>query len=179
MKNAVDRAPIGIILADATQPDNPLTYVNDGFVAQTGYRREEALGRNCRFLQGDGTDEQTVAQLRRKIDAEEPVSVTIRNYRANGSGYWNRVEIAPVRDEDGTVVEYIGFQQDVTDLVQRQQQLQTLDRYLRHNMRNKMTVVNGQAEPSDTKGSLPSRSTPRPSRRRARNSSRTWRRSGR
>jgi PAS domain S-box-containing protein len=146
MKDAVDRAPIGITLADATQSDNPLTYVNDGFVALTGYPREEALGRNCRFLQGDGTDEQTVAKLRRSIDAEEPVSVTIRNYRANGSGYWNRVEIAPIRDEDGTVVEYIGFQQDVTDLVERQQQLQTLDRYLRHNMRNKMTVVNGQAE---------------------------------
>ena len=146
MTDAVDRAPIGIVLSDPTRADNPLIYVNDGFVEQTGYTRDEALGRNCRFLQGDDTDEEAVARLRRAIDAEEPISVTIRNYRADGSSYWNRLEIAPVRDDDGTVVNFIGFQQDVTDIIERQRQLQMLDRYLRHNVRNKMNVVYGLAE---------------------------------
>ena len=146
MTNAVEEAPIGIVLCDPSQADNPMTYVNEGFVNQTGYTREEALGRNCRFLQGEDTDEATVAKLRRAIDAEEPVSVTIRNYRADGSQYWNRLEVAPVRDDDGTVVNFIGFQQDVTPLVERQRQLQLLDRYLRHNIRNKMNVIMGQAE---------------------------------
>jgi PAS domain S-box-containing protein len=145
MQNAVDNAPIGITLSDPSQPDNPLIYVNDGFVEQTGYAREEAVGRNCRFLQGDDTDQQTVARLRRAIDAEESVSVTIRNYRADGSGYWNYLEIAPVRGEDGDVVNFIGFQQDVTDLIERRRQLQLLGRYLRHNLRNSMNVVQGYA----------------------------------
>jgi PAS domain S-box-containing protein len=146
MQNAVDNAPIGITLSDPTQEDNPLIYVNSGFVEQTGYSREEALGRNCRFLQGEGTDEATVAELRRAIDAEEPVSVTIRNYRADGSAYWNYLEVAPVHDDDGEVVNFIGFQQDVTDLIERRRQLQLLGRYLRHNLRNSMNVVQGYAE---------------------------------
>jgi PAS domain S-box-containing protein len=146
MQNAVDNAPIGITLSDPTLPDNPLIYVNSGFVDQTGYSREAAVGRNCRFLQGAETDERTVATLRRAIDAEDPVSVTIRNYRADGTAYWNHLEIAPVRDDDGTVVNFIGFQQDVTDLIERRRQLQLLSRYLRHNLRNSMNVVQGYAE---------------------------------
>ncbi|MFB6293811.1 MAG: PAS domain S-box protein [Halonotius sp.] len=123
MRNAVDKAPIGIVVTDPTREDNPITYVNDGFVAETGYTREEALGRNCRFLQGEDTDETTVAELRRAIDAEEPASVTIRNYRADGSAFWNHLEIAPVRDASGAVVNYIGFQQDVTERKEREEEL--------------------------------------------------------
>jgi PAS domain S-box-containing protein len=146
LQNAVDNAPIGISLSDPAREDNPLIYVNSGFVDQTGFAPEEAVGRNCRFLQGEGTDEETVAELRRAIDAEEPVSVTIRNYRADGSAYWNALEIAPVHDDDGDLVNYIGFQQDVTDLIERRRQLQLLGRYLRHNLRNSMNVVLGYAE---------------------------------
>ncbi|WP_193767587.1 PAS domain S-box protein [Halorientalis pallida] len=146
MTNAVDRAPIGITLSDPDQEDNPLIYVNEGFVEQTGYTAREAIGRNCRFLQGPDTDETTVATLRRAIDAGEPVSVTIKNYRADGTPFWNHLEVAPVRDDDGTVVNFIGFQQNVTDTVDRQRQLAVLDRYLRHNVRNRTNVINGLAE---------------------------------
>ncbi|WP_276276918.1 PAS domain-containing protein [Haloarcula regularis] len=155
MRNAVDNAPIGITLTDPSQEDNPLIYVNEGFVEITGYTREEALGRNCRFLQGPDTGEDTVARLRRKIDADDPVTETIRNYRADGSAYWNQLQIAPVRDDEGTVVNHIGFQQDVTESVERQRQLEILDRYLRHNIRNKMTVVNGLAESIQEEGQPP------------------------
>ena len=146
MTNAVDNAPIGITVTDPSQPDNPMVYVNDGFVELTGYSREESLGRNCRFLQGENTDPATVARIRRAIDAGRPVSVDLRNYRADGPMFWNHLEIAPIRDENGEVTNYIGFQQDVSDRVERRQQLDILDRYLRHNLRNRMNVVQGMAE---------------------------------
>jgi len=146
MTHAVDEAPIGISLSDPSQEDNPLIYVNEGFVELTGYSREEAIGRNCRFLQGESTSEETVTTMRQAIKAADPVSVEIRNYRADGTEFWNHLRIAPVRDTDGTVQSYIGFQQDVTDRVDRQQELTKIDRYLRHNIRNNVTLVNGMAE---------------------------------
>lgn len=155
MSRAVDTAPIGVTLSDPTMEDNPLVYVNDGFVDLTGYSRAEATGRNCRFLQGENTDPDTVASIRRAIDAEEPVSAVVRNYRADGTEFWNNLEIAPVRNATGEVINYIGFQQDVTERVERQQQLQTLDRYLRHNLRNKMNVIQGLAELIQEEGSPP------------------------
>jgi PAS domain S-box-containing protein len=114
-ERAMDEAPIGITIADATEPDNPLIYVNDEFERLTGYPKGEALGRNCRFLQSDGTDPEPVATMREQIDAEEPVTVELRNYRKDGTEFWNRVTIAPVENEDGEVTHYVGFQEDVTD----------------------------------------------------------------
>ncbi|MFB6124226.1 MAG: PAS domain-containing protein, partial [Haloferacaceae archaeon] len=106
----------------------------------------EVLGRNCRFLQGENTDPDKVARIREAIDAEEPVSVDLRNYRKDGTEFWNHLEIAPVRDDTGEVVNWIGFQQDVTERKQRQEQLGVLDRVLRHNLRNDMNVIRGRAE---------------------------------
>lgn len=143
---AIDEAPIGIVLTDPDQADNPLIYVNDAFTEMTGYSESAAVGRNCRFLQGKNTDAETVARIRDGVDAEEPVSVTLRNYRRDGSEFWNRLELAPVRNADGEVINYIGFQQDVTELRERQRHLETIDRVLRHNLNNDLNVVQGMAE---------------------------------
>ncbi|MFC7057647.1 PAS domain S-box protein [Halovenus salina] len=121
---AMDEAPIGITITDHEQEDNPMVYVNDGFAEVTGYPAEEALGRNCRFLQGEATREEPVTRMREAVNAAEPVSVELRNYRKDGSQFWNRVSIAPVRDDTGTVTNYIGFQQDVTERKEREQTLQ-------------------------------------------------------
>jgi PAS domain S-box-containing protein len=152
---AMDEAPIGISISDPAREDNPLVYVNDGFVDLTGYTHEEAIGRNCRFLQGEHTDPDAVAAVRRAIDAAEEVSVVLRNYRADGTEFWNRLEIAPVRNADGEVINYIGFQQDVTARVERQEQLQKIDRTLRHTLRNDMNVVLANAEQIQAEGSPP------------------------
>jgi PAS domain S-box-containing protein len=125
---AMDEAPVGITISDPDQEDNPMVYVNDGFREITGYAAAESTGRNCRFLQGEGTREEPVAAMRAAIDAEEPVSVELRNYRKDGTQFWNRVSIAPVRDDDGTVTNYVGFQQDVTERRQREQDLQLFKR---------------------------------------------------
>ena len=112
---AMDEAPVGITISDPSQPDNPLIYVNNGFCELTGYSRDEILGQNCRFLQGDATRDEPVAQMRAAIEAQEPVTVELRNYRKTGAMFWNRVTIVPIRSESGTVTSYLGYQEDVTD----------------------------------------------------------------
>ena len=75
----MDEAPIGITVADATEPDMPLVYVNAAFERVTGYPPEYAVGRNCRFMQGEATREEPVAEMRAAIAAGEATSVEIRN----------------------------------------------------------------------------------------------------
>jgi phosphoserine phosphatase RsbU/P len=105
----------GITIADATLPDEPLIYANAGFERLTGYSASEIIGRNCRFLQGPGTDPETVAVLRAAIQKRETVTVTLLNYRKDGSPFWNRLSITPVRDAAGAVTHFIGVQSDVTE----------------------------------------------------------------
>jgi len=153
---AIEEAPVGISISDPDRADNPLIYVNDAFVEMTGYSREEILGSNCRFLEGDATDPDQVASIRAAIDREEPVSVELRNYRKDGTEFWNHLDVAPVKNDDGEVVNWIGFQQDVTERKQRQEQLSVLDRVLRHNLRNDMNMIRGLAETirSETTGEV-------------------------
>jgi len=106
----------GIIISDATQPDNPIIYANAGFEKLTGYSRQEVLGKNCRFLQGEETDAQTVLEIRQAVDNGRECRVDILNYRKDGSRFWNRLSITPLRDKDGKVVNFIGVQFDVTEL---------------------------------------------------------------
>jgi len=112
---AIQEAPIGVTIGDARWDHAPLVYVNDAFEELTGYETSWALGRSCSFLQGEATRDEPVAELRRAIEEDVPVSVELRNYRADGSQFWNRVTLAPLRDGDGEVTHYVGFQEDVTE----------------------------------------------------------------
>ncbi|WP_312909102.1 bacterio-opsin activator domain-containing protein [Natronosalvus caseinilyticus] len=114
MARAIDEAPIGVSLSDPSREDNPLVYVNPAFERLTGYDGEAVLGRNCRFLQGPDSSPEVVAEMRAAIEEERPTTVELRNYRDDGTEFWNEVTIAPVRDEAGTVTHYVGFQNDVT-----------------------------------------------------------------
>ena len=110
----MDEAPVGITIADATEPDMPLVYVNAAFERITGYSPEYAVGRNCRFLQGDATREEPVAEMRAAIDAGEATSVELQNYRQDGELFWNEVTIAPLRNAAGEITHYVGFQREIT-----------------------------------------------------------------
>lgn len=121
---AIQNSPIGIVLADATKPDDPLCYVNDGFEELTGYEKEEILGRNCRFLQGEKTDPEKVNRIREAIANEEMVKIELRNYRKNGEMFWNQLIISPIRNREGDVTRFVGYQQDVTQRKCSEQQLQ-------------------------------------------------------
>ncbi|WP_324666187.1 PAS domain S-box protein [Haloarcula sediminis] len=123
---AIDKAPIGITITDPSQEDNPIIYANDRFQGLTGYSDTESLGRNCRFLQGEATDPEPVARMREAVDNEDSVSVDLRNYRKDGTEFWSQVSIAPVRDEDGSVVNYVGFQHDISDQRRRNRVLREM-----------------------------------------------------
>ena len=150
---ALDEAPVGITITDPDRPDNPMVYVNDRFVEMTGYDRDDAVGVNCRFLQGEETDPASVAQLREAIDDEEPASVELLNYRKDGEPFWNRVSVAPIRDDDGSVSEWVGFQEDITAFKQREaaleRQNERLDAFasiVSHDLRNPLNVAQGRVE---------------------------------
>ena len=141
---ALAEASVGITIAEA-DGDRPLEYVNDAFLDQTGYDRADVLGRNCRFLQGPETDPERIAELRRAIEEREPTTVELLNYRADGTPFWNEVTVAPVPDDTGTVTHFVGFQMDVTGRKRRERAFSVVNRVLRHNLRNDLTVVRGNA----------------------------------
>lgn len=131
----------GITIADARLPDNPLIYANAGFERLTGYLSDEVLGRNCRFLQGPGTDEATLDNLRAAIREQREITVQLLNYRKDGTTFWNRLSITPVRDPSSTVTHFIGVQSDVTgekhaqDALQRaNEQLEAANRSVRQDL---------------------------------------------
>nr|AML77533.1 putative LOV domain-containing protein [Acrosiphonia sp. BC-2016] len=101
-------------VADATLPDCPLVYASDGFYEMTGYTRDEVLGHNCRFLQGEGTDAVEVKKIRDAVKAGTSQSVRLLNYRKDGSPFWNLLTVTPVRAADGTLSKFVGVQVDVT-----------------------------------------------------------------
>ena len=111
---ALDVAAEGVTIADARRPDRPLIYVNQGFERMTGYPVADVLGRNCRFLQGPETDAAAVAEIRAALAERRECLVEILNYRKDGTTFWNRLSITPLRDAAGEVTHFIGIQSDVT-----------------------------------------------------------------
>ncbi|GIG30584.1 hypothetical protein Cma02nite_31840 [Cellulomonas marina] len=103
-----------VLVADARDADLPLVFVNDGFEQLTGYARASALGRNCRFLQGPGTDQAVVGALRVGLAEGRYTRARLLNYRADGSTFWNDLRLSPVHHDDGTLRYWVGVQHDVT-----------------------------------------------------------------
>ncbi len=126
---AMEASLDAIAISDARLPDMPLIYVNPAFERITGYAREDVLGRNCRFLQGTDRDQPGIAMLRAAIAGGESCEVLLRNYRKDGSLYWNELVIAPVRDADGNITHYIAVQKDVSA---REAARAELERYRNH-----------------------------------------------
>ncbi|GAB3418446.1 hypothetical protein GCM10027435_18460 [Haloparvum alkalitolerans] len=150
---AIGEAPVGIVITGNADEGQPIRYVNDRFEEITGYDEAEIRGRNCRFLQGPETREEPVTRMREAIDEDEPVSVELRNYRKNGDRFWNRVSIAPLRDEDGTVTNYVGFQEEITDRKERERRLERqnerfdeLASIVSHDLRTPVETVRGWLE---------------------------------
>lgn len=122
-KRAVDATSNGVIIADILQADMPIIYVNSAFEKLTGYRSEEVIGRNCRFLQGQERDVLATKQIRDAISQRQEYSVVLRNFRKDNSAFWNKLLLAPVPDERGDINHYIGIQTDITAQKQYEQEL--------------------------------------------------------
>lgn len=118
---AVLATRVSFTITDPATPDNPLVWVNPAFTETTGYTFDEAVGRNCRFLQGPDTDERVIDEIRASLAAERPLTTTLLNYAKDGRRFWNELSISPVRDHEGKVTHFVGVQADVTARVEAQQ----------------------------------------------------------
>jgi PAS domain S-box-containing protein len=112
---ALNSANSGIIITDNTQPDNPIIYCNKAFETITGYEHNEIIGHNCRFLQSQDRSQPERSILKACIEEGKECRVEIRNYRKNGTLFWNELYVSPVQNDKGEVTHFIGVQNDITD----------------------------------------------------------------
>ncbi len=117
LDHAIRDSTNGIIIADVRQPDMPVIFVNPAFEAITGYSAQEALGRNCRFLQGAETSQVELEKIRTALRQKIPVRAKLRNYRKDGTAFWNELFLDPVSDARSEVTHFVGIQHDVTEQV--------------------------------------------------------------
>ena len=116
LKNkALKSASNGIVITDALKPDNPIIYFNPAFKKLTGYTKEEILHKNCRFLQKDDRQQEAINKLKNAIKKGENCQVTLRNYKKDGTLFWNDLHITPIKNDKGIVTNYIGILNDITD----------------------------------------------------------------
>lgn len=103
------------LITDPLAPDNPIVFASSGFFELTGYAPHEILGVNCRFLQGPDTDPATVRHIAQCVKEGRDCHAVIRNYRKDGSPFWNELFIAPLRNGQGKVVHFVGVQKAIDD----------------------------------------------------------------
>ncbi|GAA3169504.1 hypothetical protein GCM10010531_23140 [Blastococcus jejuensis] len=124
LSRALAATTSGVTISDLRLPDQPLVYVNEAFEQLAGLPRADVLGRNCRFLQGPDTDPAAIARMRDAIARGAEFRETVRNHRGpERTPWWNEIHLAPVRDAEGAVVQYIGVQHDVTARVEAERAL--------------------------------------------------------
>ena len=114
----------GIVITDPNAPDCPIIYCNPAFERMTGYCAAEILGRNCRFLQGPDTDRTNVANIRDALREGRSLQVTIKNYRKDGTPFWNKLSLSPLRDDSGNLTHFVGTQSDLSERIEVQEALQ-------------------------------------------------------
>jgi len=145
IEKAADTASEGFIITDALKSGNPIIYVNNGFEQLTGYSRSFILGKNCGFLQGEETTRDAIEKIRLAVAEKRECVVELLNYRRNGSPFWNRLSITPLKDETGRVTHFLGIQSDITLLKSIQKKLEIANNELRRFQKDMMEQL-GQAQ---------------------------------
>jgi PAS domain S-box-containing protein len=122
----LDSCVNGVTLADPDQEDVPIVYANREFQRMTGYSLDDIIGHNCRILQGDDRNQEGRAQLREAIAKREPIEVTLRNYRKDGTLFYNRLTIEPLYDANERLIYLLGIQYDATAHVRAEAEIAEL-----------------------------------------------------
>lgn len=138
---AFERFPIAFVLTNPNMEDNPIVYVNRAFEQLTGYASDAAIGRNCRFLQGEKTDPLTVNALREAIRNEESHQTELLNYRADGSTFVNELFIEPIYDDAGNLSAFLGLQRGQSDKPGADNRVQQQLQEIQHRVKNHLQMV--------------------------------------
>ncbi|MCW5622822.1 MAG: diguanylate cyclase, partial [Burkholderiales bacterium] len=129
-QQAIESSINPIIITGDQKDGAPIVYVNPAFERITGYAHDEVLGRNCRFLQGDDRTQQDLRKVRLALDQGHEARALLRNYRKDGSLFWNELYVTPVRRPDSSAVtHFVGVLHDVTDMKHYQEQLERQANY--------------------------------------------------
>lgn len=135
---------IAMVLTNPRLEDNPIIYVNRAFETLTGYTSSMAVGRNCRFLQGEATSEKDVARLRRAISEARNISLIIDNHRADGTPFRNAVLVTPIRADDDEIAYFLGLQREVES--DEQTEIERIEKILteiQHRVKNHLSMIVG------------------------------------
>jgi PAS domain S-box-containing protein len=126
----LDECVNGVTLTDPDLEDAPIIYANKAFERLTGYAQEEIIGHNCRFLQGEDREQEGRYQIREAMKNNAGAEVTLRNYRKDGTLFFNHLKIVPLFDKKKRVLYYLGVQYDITDKVNAQNEIKSLTELL-------------------------------------------------
>lgn len=105
----------GITISDCSLPDNPLIFINPAFERMTGYLKEEVIGKNCRYLQAGDSDQEGLLVIREALKDGQACIVKLRNYRKDGSMFWNELSMSPIFGRNGEITHFLGIQKDITN----------------------------------------------------------------
>lgn len=140
-ERAMAAASNGIVIVDANHPNLPVIYCNSSFERITGYSRSEAIGHNCRFLQGKDTDPTAVERIRQAVRSGNECCVTLKNYRKDGTPFWNELVISPVLDTNGKLTHFIGIQNDITQRKEAEESLQRANEELEKRVKERTAAL--------------------------------------
>ena len=122
-RSVVDSAPEGIVICDATVADHPVIYANAAFSQMCGYPVAAILGTNLRVLQSNDRDQESRQRMREAVERGEQVRVLVRNYRPDGTLFWNESVIQPVRDGSGRLTHFIGYHRDASERLKNSERI--------------------------------------------------------
>ncbi len=140
---AVECTRNGIVITDPNRTDNPIIYCNQAFAEMSGFRIDQIIGRNCRFLQRDDRDQPAIKEIREAIAAGKTITTIIRNYRKNGELFWNELTVSPVHDVTGKLINFIGVQNDVSARKEAERRVSEFYSVISHELRTPLTSING------------------------------------
>ena len=140
---AVECTRNGIVVTDPNQPDNPIIYANQAFADLCGFRIDQIIGRNCRFLQRDDRDQPAIEEIRNAINEKRPITTVLKNYRKDGSLFWNELTVSPVHDANGKLINFVGVQNDISARREAERRVSEFYSVISHELRTPLTSISG------------------------------------